>query len=346
MLDMFSKRRDLKIRAAILRGVYEDNLRIMGKHSASLSRGKTLFLKKSFLFLSVFIFTFWGHDNYLDTSSIYEREVKINIVVQNPSAGSDQKPINPSEYKAFINIPDVQLSRMFGLKVKTIMIDPGHGGTDPGAIGKMGTKEKDITLDIAKRLKERLEKYGNLNVLMTRYDDSTLSLNRRVEIAKSARADIFISIHLNYLPKRPINIIETYYFGPPTDDTALKLAEKENAGSQYGLSDFKEMIEKLGEALKLQESQVLATSIQKNLFINSKKHNRNIYNYGVKRAPFVVLLGIDVPAVLVEVSCLSNKLEEMKLNTETHRENIARYLEAGVLDYLNNKGEVIYEAKR
>ncbi len=346
MLDMFSKRRDLKIKAAIFRGVYEDNLKIMGKHSASLSGKTTLFLKKSFLFLAVIIFTILGHDNYLNTSSIYEREVRINLVVQNPSADSVQKTINPSEYKAFINIPDVQLSRMFGLEVKTIMIDPGHGGTDPGAIGKMGTKEKDITLDIAKRLKERLQKYGNFNVLMTRDDDSTLALNRRVEIAKSARADIFVSIHLNYLPKRPINIIETYYFGPPTDDTTLKLAEKENAGSQYGLSDFKEMIEKLGEALKLQESQVLATSIQKNLFVNSKKHNGSIYNYGVKRAPFVVLLGVDVPAVLVEVSCLSNKLEEMELNTETHRENIARYLEAGVLDYLNNKGEVIYEAKR
>ncbi|MFA4829049.1 MAG: N-acetylmuramoyl-L-alanine amidase, partial [Thermodesulfovibrionales bacterium] len=122
-------------------------------------------------------------------------------------------------------------------------------------------------------------------------------------------------------------------------------AEQENAGSHYGLSDFKEIIGKIGETLKLQESKEFAASIQKNLFLNSKKQNANVYNFGVKRAPFIVLLGVDVPAVLAEVSCLSNREEEIELNTESHRENIARYLEAGILDYLN-KGEVSYEAKR
>ena len=102
---------------------------------------------------------------------------------------------------------------------------------------------------------------------------------------------------------------------------------------------------KIGDKLKLQESKELAASIQKDLFLNSKKHNGNVYNFGIKRAPFVVLLGVDVPAVLVEVSCLSNREEEIELNTENHRENIARYLQAGILDYLN-KGEKSYEAKR
>jgi N-acetylmuramoyl-L-alanine amidase len=164
-----------------------------------------------------------------------------------------------------------------------------------------------------------------------------------VELALSTKTDLFISIHLNYLPHKPINIIETYYFGSSADTSAQRLAEQENAGSQYGLSDFKEVMEKLGRRLKTQESKNLAYSIQKNLFLNFKKENGNAYDFGVKRAPFVVLLGVDVPAVLAEVSCLSNKEEERLLNTPGHRENIAHYLEAGILDYLN-KGETSYEA--
>ncbi|MEK7876657.1 MAG: N-acetylmuramoyl-L-alanine amidase, partial [Pseudomonadota bacterium] len=209
----------------------------------------------------------------------------------------------------------------------------------------LGTREKDITLDIAKRLKERLKRQGYSHVVLTREEDVTVPLNKRVELAHSSRADIFISIHLNYLPFKPINIIETYYFGPSSDAMTLKLAEQENAGSRYGLSDFKEIIEKIGETVKLQESRELAGSIQKHLFVNSMRQNGNVQDFGVKRAPFVVLLGVDVPAVLAEVSCLSNREEEVELGTASHRENIARYLEAGILHYLS-KGEVRYEAKR
>jgi N-acetylmuramoyl-L-alanine amidase len=234
---------------------------------------------------------------------------------------------------------------MFGLGVRTIMIDAGHGGSDSGATGEMGTREKDITLDIARRLKERLLKSGEYRVLMTRDDDVGVSLNKRVDIARKARADLFISIHLNYLPSKPMNIIETYYFGPTSDAGTRKLAERENAGSEYVLSDFREMIGKIGETLKLQESRKLAASIQHNLFLNSKMYDGNISDYGVKRAPYVVLLGVDVPAVLVEVSCLSNSQEETALGTEGHRENIASYLEAGILGYIS-KGNFAYEAKR
>jgi N-acetylmuramoyl-L-alanine amidase len=233
--------------------------------------------------------------------------------------------------------------RFFGLGVKTIMIDPGHGGNDPGTIGRAGTEEKDMTLDIAKRLRDLLQKDGRFNVLMTRDKDLTVPLRERVEMAIRQKADLFISIHLNYLPSKPINIIETYYFGPSSDAKTLKLAEQENAGSQFGLSDFRSVIEKIGDTVKLQDSRLLADSIQRSLFRGSERENDDAYDFGVRRAPFVVLLGADVPAVLAEVSCLSNRQEEMRLNTEGHKENIARSLEAGILDYLN-KGEPIYEA--
>jgi len=345
MLSIIPKKRELRVREAILRGVYEDNLRIIGKHPGVLSSRGLFFFKKMFLFFSIALITILGQGNYLNLSLLPERQMTASLITQKPSTAPAEKSVKPSDYTAFVSGREMSLSRMFGLEVKTIMIDPGHGGSDSGTKGIMGTKEKDITLDIAKRLKERLKKYGYYNVLITREQDITLPLNKRVELAHSAKADLFISIHLNYLPFKPINIIETYYFGPSSDVKTLKLAEQENAGSDYGLSDFKEIIEKIGETLKLQESKELAASIQKNLYLNSKKYNGNVYNFGIKRAPFVVLLGVDVPAILAEVSCLSNKEEEIELNTESHRENIAHYLEAGILDYLN-KGEASYEAKR
>ncbi len=345
MLSMIPKKRELRVKETILRGVYEDNLRIIGKQPDTITWKIPFFLKRMFLFFSIALLTILGHGNYLNLTLFPESQMTASPVTQKYYPQSVEPTISPLEYKALLSSHGIPLSRMFGLEVKTIMIDPGHGGSDSGTTGKMGTKEKDITLDIAKRLREQLKKYGHFNVLMTREQDITLPLNQRVELARSSRADLFISIHLNYLPSKPINIIETYYFGPSSDAKTLKLAEQENAGSQYGLSDFKEIIEKIGETLKLQESKGLAASIQKNLFLNSKKQNGNIHNFGIKRAPFVVLLGVDVPAVLAEVSCLSNKEEEIELNTESHRENIARYLKAGILDYLN-KGEVSYEAKR
>lgn len=343
MLSIIHKKRELRRRKAILKGVYEDNLRIIGKYPDIIPWKMPFSLKKMFLFFSITLLTILGHGNYLNLTLFPEKQITAGFI--NPLSPPFSKSINPSDYKAFLGSQEIPLSRMFGLKVKTIMIDAGHGGSDSGTTGKMGTKEKDITLDIAQKLRERLKKYGNYIVLMTREEDITLPLNKRVELARLSRADLFISIHLNYLPYKPINIIETYYFGPSSDAKILKLAEQENAGSQYGLSDFKEMIEKIGETLKLQESKELASSIQKNLYLNSKRHNGNIHNFGIKRAPFVVLLGVDVPAVLAEVSCLSNREEEMELHTERHRENIAHYLEAGILDYLN-KGEVRVEAKR
>ncbi len=345
MLPINSKRRELKAREAILRGVYEDNLKIIGKQPEESPWRIPLSLKKMFLFFSVGFLTILGQGSYLNLPLFQETQMTANIIPQKNHPMPDENSISSSDYKEFFSGYSIPLSRMFGLGVKTIMIDAGHGGEDPGTIGKMGTKEKEITLDIAKKLKERLKKHGSYNIIMTREDDITIPLNKRVELAQASKADIFISIHLNYLPSKPINIIETYYFGPSSDVKTLKLAQQENAGSQYGLSDFKDMIEKMGKTLKLQESKELASSIQKNLFINSRKKNGNIHNFGIKRAPFVVLLGVDVPAVLAEVSCLSNKQEEIELNTESHRENIARYIEAGILDYLN-KGEANYEAKR
>jgi len=343
MISIFQRKtNDLRMRQRILKGVYEDNLKIIGRGRDALSRPKPFVLSRTFLILFISAAAVLIHSSYISNSFLAERQVTAATIMHNRGQTAGDSP-DPATLKAFISNPDFSVSRTFGLGVKTIMIDAGHGGADSGTTGKMGTREKEITLDIAKRLKERLEKYGRYTVLMTRDQDVTLPLSKRVELASSTKTDLFISVHLNYLPRKPINIIETYYFGPSADTSVQRLAEQENAGSQYGLSDFKEVVEKLGRRLKTQESRDFAYAIQKNLFLNFKKENGNAYDFGVKRAPFVVLLGVAVPAVLAEVSCLSNKEEERLLNTPAHREDIAHYLEAGILDYLN-KGDMSYEA--
>ncbi|MCL5024717.1 MAG: N-acetylmuramoyl-L-alanine amidase [Nitrospirae bacterium] len=345
MMPAIAGKREFKVKQAILKGVYEDNLKVVGKCAHPLAKKPSLFRNKILLFVAMSLITLLGYGTSSNLSSSPVKQFALSPAnTRTPSPPSSEKTLNPSDYAAFLNGRE-PLSRVFGLGVRTIMIDPGHGGSDSGTSGKMGTHEKDMVLDIAKRLRERLRKHSYYTVLMTREQDVAVPLNKRVELANAAKADLFVSIHLNYLPSKPINMIETYYFGPSSDPKTLKLAEQENAGSRYGMSDFREIIEKIGETIKLQESKQLATSIQKKLFVNSREQNGNVYDFGIKRAPFVVLLGVDVPAVLAEVSCLSNREEEIELNTESHRENIARYLEAGILDYLS-KGDLRYEAKR
>jgi len=366
MISIFAGKKDSRIRQNILRGVYEENLSILSRGRQALSRRKPFPIKRIFLLTLLCILAVLIPGQYMESSftpaeptvetSPFPTPLPAAVALVDltpdripyplfPLASGPEDAPNSSELCAFLNSHNAFFSRMLGLKIKTIMIDPGHGGTASGTVGKMGTMEKDITLDIAKRLRTHLIKNGRYRVLMTRENDSTVPLEKRVRLTQEAKADLFISIHLNYLPRRPTNIVETYYFGPSNDEKTLKLAQEENAGSEYGLSDFKEVMERLGKTMKLQESKELAESIQANLFLNSRKHSGEIQNHGVKRAPFVVLLGVDVPAVLAEVSCLSNREEERELHSESHRENIARYLAAGIFDYLS-KGALTHEAKR
>jgi len=367
MISIFTGKKEFKIRQDILRGVYEENLFMLGRGRPVLSRRRSFFRKGVFLsavFSAIVVLmpdqptsiSFAPAEPTPNMSTLPALLPSANVSVgltpeldeypPSPAGNvTSEDPANTSEFNAIMSSRNVSLMRMLGLKIKTIMIDAGHGGSDSGTIGKTGTKEKDITLDIAKRLKAHLVKSDLHHVLMTREDDSSVPLLERVTLVREAKADLFISIHLNYLPKKNTNIVETYYFGPSDDKKTLKLAEQENAGSEYGLSDFREVVEMLGKTMKLQESKEFAESIQANLFLNSRKHDKEIQNHGVKRAPFVVLLGVDVPSVLAEVSCLSNLEEERELNSESHRENIAKYLAAGIFDYLN-KGARIHEAKR
>ena len=229
--------------------------------------------------------------------------------------------IDPVELATPLVAARVPLRDLFGLSFKTIVIDPGHGG-------------KDITLDIARRLGQKLQSAGGYRVLMTRTGDKAVSLNSRVRFANDESADLFVSIHVNYLPDTNLNVLETYYFGPHTDEEGLRLAEQENKGSGYHLSQFKEIIRKMGDALKLQESRALAAAIQGSLYRNMTLRNRQVRDLGTKTAPFVVLLGVDAPSVLAEVSCLNNGEEEKALGQPEYRDDIASFLAEGIIRYM------------
>ena len=346
MGPILRRKNTTKIRQNILRGVYEENLSLLGRGRPPLSRPRIFTPKRIFLCAVALLIVFFAYGQYVGTSSSRVElpedmsGVLLPILRADASLGSGEKT---SDFSTLSNTGNLPLRRMLGLRIRRIMIDAGHGGSDPGTIGKMGTMEKEITLDIGRRLKTHLVE-GGRHVSMTREDDSSVPLHERLTHARKVKADLFISIHVNHHPNSPINMVETYYFGPSNDERTLKLARQENAGSEYGLSDFKEVVEKLGTTMKFQESKELAQSIQTKLFLNSRKHSEDIKDYGVKRAPFAVLLGVEVPSVLAEVSCLSNSDEEQELNSESHRENIATYLAAGIFAYLN-KGAT-HEARR
>ena len=251
----------------------------------------------------------------------------------------DAALVTTGHYDSMLTSLGMPMADLFNLKVQTIVIDPGHGGIDPGATGQRGLKEKDVTLDIARRLRDKLAASGDYRVLLTREQDRKVFLKERVAFAKKNRADLFISIHINSLPPGAgsLNYVETYYFGPHTDQRSLDLAEKENHDSDYVMGEFREVIAKIGDTLKTEESKQLASSIHTNLFNDLKRRNRDLIDAGSKTGPFMVLLGVEVPSVLVEVSCISNKAEEARLSWPEYRDSVADFLEAGIVEYLQRR---------
>jgi len=339
-----------RIKNRMLQDIYKDNMHLIGLgKKKTRTRTRPGFVLKTFiLFLALFSFSLYKNQDLGDYHSLPALPLAryMTIQPQNNLPAPPQVPLaanpetaseNYSEYQPFLSQGDFSLRTIFGLKVRTIVIDPGHGGEDPGTSGHFGTQEKDITLDVAKRLEMRMSRYAGYHILLTRNEDVTLSLAARIDFANSHNADLFVSIHVNNIPNKPYSIIETYYFGPNADRSVLSLAEKENSGAQYSMNDFRTMVQKIGNTLKYQEAKILARSIQDSLFDNIHRDNDNIYNYGVKTAPFIVLLGVEMPSVLTEVTCLSNHEEEKKLNSEEYREDIARYMEEGIIQYLQVK---------
>jgi N-acetylmuramoyl-L-alanine amidase len=233
----------------------------------------------------------------------------------------------------------LSLSRQLGLKIKTIAIDAGHGGHDPGAIGKSGLKEKTITLDIAKRLAALVKERLGCTVVMTRNKDVFIPLEQRPFIAKSKGADLFVSIHVNANRKRKARGIETYIQSlRASDRDAMATAARENSMSTKRLSELKSELDRIFADLakddKLEESLQLAHAVQGSLVDTMNPIKGNIVNLGVKRAFFYVLINTEMPSILAEVGFISNPDEEQMLRTDAYRQSIAEALYQGVKKYV------------
>jgi N-acetylmuramoyl-L-alanine amidase len=261
-----------------------------------------------------------------------------NVAVNGPAL-SGQCPVAPAAdqvalHEAAFPNPRPLDRGAIPLSVKRIVIDPGHGG-EPGATSQSGITEKDITLDIALRLK-RLMAGGPYEVLLTRDTDRWLSLDKRIAFANENKADLFVSIHANWMEPRTIRALETYYVGPTDDPATLKLASIENKDAGYSLSDYKKILDKIYVDERRGESRRLAESVHGQLYRSLKPANPDLQSRGVRTAPFVVLIGTQMPAILAEIACLSNEDEVELLTREDYRENIARGLMQGIDSYAGN----------
>jgi N-acetylmuramoyl-L-alanine amidase len=229
------------------------------------------------------------------------------------------------------------LSRQLGIKINRIIIDPGHGGKDPGASGYGGMTEKELNLDVAKRLKRVFaRKMPEMEVLLTRETDGFVELDQRPAISKAKEGDLFISIHSNSTRKGRASGIETYYLNFASDKEAEQLAAKENALSRLNQAKLRDLIGKIAANNKKEESKELALFIQNNLYQQTRKVNGAARNRGVRSAPFVVLIGTNVPSVLVEIGFINHAVEGKLLSTPPYRDRIANGLFYGIKAYIDS----------
>jgi N-acetylmuramoyl-L-alanine amidase/type II secretory pathway predicted ATPase ExeA len=232
--------------------------------------------------------------------------------------------------------PQPFLSRELGLKISRIAIDPGHGGYDTGTKGPQGLLEKDLCLDVAMRLGQLIaEHIAGAEVIYTRKDDRHVSLEERTSIANAANADLFISIHANSSDFREARGAETYYLSLATSPQSRELATRENASAQSTLHDLSDLVAKIARNDKIAESKLLAVDIQNTLSQRLQLVNGGEKNRGVKQAPFVVLTGANMPAVLSEISFVSNASDESLLLKSGQRQRVAEGLYRGIAAYLN-----------
>jgi len=317
-------------KAQVLRGAVQDNVDVLqGVRMRPLNRPKSR--RQSWL---------WGA---LGATAIALLTIPSHFVSKHSAPAHSSASVTPAE--GVLNIESTPESEVplshprpinreaIPLAIKKIVIDPGHGG-EPGAISESGVTEKEITLDVALRLRRLLENEP-FEVLLTRETDRRVSLDQRVAFANEHKADLFLSIHVNWMEPHSIRALETYYVGPTDDPTTLKLASRENKDSAYSLSDYKQILEKIYVDARRDESRALAKTIQTRLFRSLKSKNPLLQNRGVKTAPFVVLIGTQMPAILVEISSLSNEGDVELLTKLDYRENIALALVEGIRGYAN-----------
>jgi N-acetylmuramoyl-L-alanine amidase len=256
------------------------------------------------------------------------------------AAASQKTRVRKGVRKAEEPDGSVSLARQLGLSVRRIVIDPGHGGKDPGCNIRGSIREKDIVLDIAKILAKKIEQQLGCEVFLTRDRDVFLSLEQRTAIANMKKADLFVSLHVNAHKNQRIWGLETYYLNIATDERAVMVAARENATSEKNISDLQAILNDLMLNTKISESSRLADTVQKGMVGSVKARYNTVKSLGVKQAPFYVLIGAEMPAVLVEIGFLTNPVERKRLVSATYRQSVAQGITDGIEIYVRSIGQV------
>jgi len=226
--------------------------------------------------------------------------------------------------------------RALGLKINRIVVDAGHGGHDSGTLGPDGIQEKDVVLDVALRLGQLLKQRLGADVIYTRDDDTFIPLETRTAIANKAQADLFISVHANSSPDSSARGVETYYLNFTTSADALEVAARENAVSDESIHQLSDLVKKIALQDKINESREFAADVQQSLYAGLEEGNPGLRDRGVKKAPFVVLIGANMPSILAEISFLTNPSDAHELRDGAYRQRIAESLYHGVSRYIGS----------
>lgn len=265
--------------------------------------------------------------------ALAERRPLTTPVMATPSPGSSLS----ADAGGFLDRHrQVPLASLFSLGVHHVVLDPGHGGRDPGTVGpQTGILEKDVALDVCMNLARELREEQGLTVELTRSGDETLGLRERALFANHRGADLFVSVHVNSFGNPEFRGIETYYLGFPSDADAEATAALENVGGGGRIGEFGMLMERLNNTLKNEESARLARALQSHLYGDLRSlRGRGVRDYGVRQAPFLVLLDTKMPSVLAEVSLMNDPQEELRLTQADHRREIARALAQGLREYV------------
>jgi N-acetylmuramoyl-L-alanine amidase len=226
--------------------------------------------------------------------------------------------------------------RALGLKINRIVIDAGHGGHDSGTLGPGGLEEKDIVLDVALRLGRLLKQRLGADVIYTRSDDTFIPLETRTAIANQAQADLFISVHANSSSDSGARGVEVYYLNFTSSADALEVAARENASSDESIHQLSDLVKKIALQDKINESHAFADDVDQSLYAGLDQGNPGLKDRGVKKAPFVVLIGANMPSILAEISFLTNPDDAAELRDPQYRQRIAESLYRGVSRYVSS----------
>lgn len=275
------------------------------------------------------------HDPFRIVVDVRGSEAKI----KEPSkqvAKAEPRPARRGVRKADEPDPSVSLARQLGLNVRRIVIDPGHGGKDPGTYFDGGIKEKNVVLTLAQILAKKVKEKLGCEAVLTRDKDVFLPLERRTAFANMQKADLFVSLHINAHKQPDVHGLETYYLNMATDERAILVAARENATSEKNISDLQSILNDLMLNTKISESSRLAHDVQKGMMGQLKKRFPDTKDLGVKQAPFYVLIGAEMPAILVETGFITNPTERRRLQNRAYLESLADGIVAGMESYIRS----------